>query len=65
MIVRLHDHRGEIKERATAFHSFVKTEMTWDAAAAKILHIAADGIHGMQQRRIDSGGYALKRRILK
>jgi len=65
MIVRLHDHRGEIKERAAAFHSFVKAEMTWDAAAARILHIAADGVHGLPQRRIDSDGYALKRRILK
>ena len=53
LIVRLHDNRGEIKERAKAFHSFVKTEMTWDTVAAKILLIASNGIHGLQQRAAD------------
>ena len=40
LIVRLYENRSELNEKAAVFHSFVKTEMTWDAVAQSILRIA-------------------------
>jgi glycosyltransferase involved in cell wall biosynthesis len=49
LIMRLYRNRREITEKAAAFHSFVKMEMTWDATAGKILNTASRGISGRRR----------------
>jgi glycosyltransferase involved in cell wall biosynthesis len=40
LIARIYENRWELNRKAEIFHSFVKTEMTWDAVAKSILRFA-------------------------
>ncbi len=50
LIVRLRANQEELDARAAALHRFVKSDMTWDAVAAKILRLACRDVTGRQEQ---------------
>jgi len=53
LILHLCDNRRELEERAETFSSFVKTALTWDAVAGKILQIASGRCHDLNRQETD------------
>jgi glycosyltransferase involved in cell wall biosynthesis len=42
LIVRLRRHPGELRKKSENLYAYVKSEMTWDAVADKIFHVALE-----------------------